>query len=119
MPGKKPVVGCDPKTIIEDHPHKHSLLCNHHAYLDERRGKVVYIEGEDVHENCPEGHTHRSPICLKHEFTKVAKPDEDCSKRTDCHIHIRKDGAAELHHPAEPGAKNRACQKIAVLKPLT
>ena len=112
--------GCDPDTIIHDHPHEHSLLCDHHAFYDKRRGKVVYLHGDEMHENCEDGHTHRAQVCLTHEFTKVAGPDEDCSQRDDCHIHIRKDGVAELHHPCgNSDAKDKKCQVITTLSPLT
>lgn len=119
MSGNGKRSGCDPETLIPDHPHTHNLLCDHHAFFDEKRRKVVYLHDDELHENCDDGHTHRSKICLTHEFTKVAAPGEDCSKRTDCHVHIRKDGAAELHHPADAKSKDKKCVTMAVLKPLT
>lgn len=112
--------GCNPDTILHNHKHAHSLLCDHHAFFDKRQGKVVYLHDDEMHENCENGHTHRSQICLKHEFSKVVGPDEDCSQRDDCHIHIRDDGAAELHHPAtDPKTGKRVCETVTVLTPLT
>lgn len=111
--------GCDPDSIIHDHPHQHSLMCDHRAYYDSARSKVMYLHDDEFHENCDDGHTHLSKICLQHEFTKVAKPGEDCSARDDCHVHIRDDGVAELHHPADPGAKKQDCQIVAKFRPLT
>ncbi|GEM_PF-1907109 len=119
MPGNGERSGCDPGTLIPDHPRTHSLLYDRFAFFDEGRRKVVYLHDDEIHENCEHGHTHRSKICLTHEFTKVAAPEEDCSLRKDCHIHIRKDGAAELHHPADAKTKDKKCVTVAVLKPLT
>ena len=112
--------GCDPGSIIKGRAHKHSLLCDHKAYYDHRRNKVMYLDGDEFHENCADGHdhTHRSQVCLKHEFTKVAKPDEDCSQRDDCHVHIREDGIAELHHPSENGEKDQGCKVITEFRPI-
>lgn len=119
MSGNKPESPCDPATVVHGQRHKHGLLCDHHAYYDDKRRKVFYIQGNELQENCDNGHTHRSKPCLKHEFTAVAQPGEDCSKRDDCHLHVRDDGVAELHHPAEEKAKIKKCQVVREFKPLS
>ncbi|MCB9990792.1 MAG: hypothetical protein H6867_05365 [Rhodospirillales bacterium] len=119
MSGNKKDSGCSPETIIHNDGHKHSLLCAHKAFLDVARNRVVYLQDDEFHETCDHGHVHRAPLCPKQEFTKVARPDEDCSKRKDCHVHIREDGVAEVHKPAEEGAKEHKCTVINTLRPLT
>ena len=79
----------------------------------------MYLHDDEFHENCDDGHTHRSQPCLSHEFTKVADPDEDCSLRDDCHIHVREDGVAELHHPADEESKDKTCAVVYKFRPLT
>ncbi len=110
--------GCDPDTIVENHRKPHSLLCKHHAYFNEQTGKVVYLHDDEMHETCDHGHTHHAKVCPTHDFNKVAKPGEDCSQREDCHVHIREDGVAEVHHPKE-GKKGRECEVVNTLRPLT
>ena len=99
--------GCNPDTIIRKDGHRHSLVCRHDAFLT-ADGRVVYLEGEDFHENCESGHTHQAKLHLTETFNRVVRSEEESAKIKENHVFIRDDGNAELRQPAPVTKQNKA-----------